>query len=227
MMDSSKSSVTATARLHMVLSQLRPNRVYDERILAAMLSVPRELFLPESLRHISYSDEHLRLDVSGSRIMLSPLLTATLLQAGEIEKGETVLIIAGSCAYLGAIAERLKTTVFLLDHAHFFSDTLESTIVDLQLDGLVCLHGDPREGWQREAPYSTIIIDGSVRSVPASISSQLAVGGKLVALRIGDDDTGEVIRMRKDASGCISTESLCEGQAPLLAEFSDQPAFVF
>ena len=227
-MDLSSAKSNLQARRGMVLSQLRPNKITDERILSAMASVPREIFLPEHLQKISYSDETLAIgDGGGSRVLLSPLLTATLLQSAEIKKGDVVLVLAGATGYLGAIAERLKTTVFLLDYQHFFAASLEQAITDLQLDGLVCLHGDPREGWQQDAPYNVIVIDGAMREVPEAILAQLAVGGKMVALRIRDDDTGEVVRWRKDATGSISSESLCEGQAPLLAEFSQQPSFVF
>lgn len=214
------------ARRGMVLSQLRPNKITDERILSAMASVPREVFLPEHLQKLSYSDDTLLIG-DGSRVLLSPLLVALLLQSAEIEKGDTVLVLAGATGYLGTIAERLKTTVFLLDFERYFSVTLEPAITDLQLDGLVCLHGDPREGWQQDAPYNVIIIDGGMREVSEGILSQLGAGGRLVALRIRDDDTGEIVIWRKDAMGSISSESLCDGQAPLLAEFSEQPSFVF
>ena len=231
-MNLSSAKSNLQARRGMVLSQLRPNKITDERILSAMASVPREIFLPEHLQKISYSDETLAIGDGGGddpppRVLLSPLLVATLLQSAEIKKGDVVLVLAGATGYLGAIAERLKTTVFLLDYEHFFAASLEQAITDLQLDGLVCLHGDPREGWQQDAPYNVIVIDGAMREVPEAILAQLAAGGKMVALRIRDDDTGEVVRWRKDATGSISSESLCEGQAPLLAEFSQQPSFVF
>ncbi len=225
-MQTTLSKASTLARKSMVLSQLRPNKITDQRILSAMASVPRELFLPEHLQKLGYSDETLPIG-DGSRFLLSPLLTATLLQSAQIEKGGVVMVLAGAIGYLGTIAERLKTTVFILDFEHFFSATLEPVIIDLQLDGLVCLHGDPREGWQQDAPYDAIVIDGAVREVPSAILSQLGVGGRLVALRIRDDDTGEVVVWRKDATGDVSSESICEGVAPLLTEFSAQPSFVF
>ena len=212
------------ARARMVESQLRPNRVSDKRILAAMGSLSREVFLPASLQHLSYSDA--TLPVRGGRFLLSPLLTARLLQAAEIEKGETVLVIAGGSAYLAAIAERLKTTVFLLDRKENFSPDLDSAILDLRLDGCVCLYGDPRQGWKQDAPYRSIVIDGGVEQVPEAIFQQLERGGTLTAVRMQEDETGEILRWRKDEQGRLACESLFDASAPVLSEFAQDKTFV-
>ena len=217
-------SPARVARVSMVESQLRPNRISDERILAAMGSLSREIFLPAELRHLSYSDA--TLEVQRGRFLLSPLLTARLLQAAEIEKGETVLVVAGGSAYLAAVAERLKTTVFLLDRKENFLTDLDTAILDLRLDGCVCLYGDPREGWRQDAPYRSIVIDGAVERVPEALFQQLEVGGTLTALRMQEDETGEIVRWRKEGGGGLVCESLFDASAPLLAEFAKDETFV-
>ena len=220
----SDDSQQRVARTCMVESQLRPNRVFDKRILAAMSSLPREIFLPEEVQHMSYSDA--TLPVRGGRYLLSPLLTARLLQTAEIEKGETVLVVAGGSAYLAAVAERLKTTVFLLDRKESFLADLDTAILDLRLDGCVCLDSDPREGWGRDAPYRSIVIDGGVEQVPETLFQQLEPGGTLTALRMQEDETGEILRWRKDEKGRMDCESLFDASAPVLAEFAQDETFV-
>ena len=217
-------SLRSVARARMVESQLRPNRVSDERILTAMGSLSREAFLPAAARHLSYSDA--TLPVRGGRFLLSPLLTARLLQAAEIEKGETVLIVAGGSAYLAAVAERLKTTVFLLDRKKSFLGDLDSVLLDLRLDGCVCLEGDPREGWKQDAPYRSIVIDGAIEQLPETLLQQLEHGGTLTALRMQEDETGKIVRWRKDEQGQIACESLFDATAPVLGEFAQDETFV-
>ncbi len=218
-------SLHRVARAHMVESQLRPNRVSDERILVAMGSLSREVFLPADAQHLSYSDA--TLPTRGGRFLLSPLLTARLLQAAEIEKGETVLVVAAGSAYLAAVAERLKTTVFLLDRKKSFLPTLDSVMLDLRLDGCVCLDGDPREGWKQDAPYRSIIIDGGIERVPETLLQQLEQGVTLTAVRMQEDETGEIVRWRKDEGGALACESLFDASAPVLAEFAQNEVFVF
>ena len=211
-------------RTRMVEGQLRPNRISDERILVAMDSLPRETFLPADTQHLSYSDA--TLPVRGGRYLLSPLLAARLLQTAEIEKGETVLVVAGGGGYLAAVAERLKTTVFLLDYKKSFLADIDRVVLDLRLDGCVCLHGDPREGWKQDAPYRSIVIDGGVEQVPETLLQQLETGGTLTALRMREDETGEIVRWRRDARGRVASESLFDASAPVLAEFAKDETFV-
>ncbi len=217
-------ALSRVARAHMVESQLRPNRVSDERILAAMGSLSREIFLPADVQHLSYSDA--TLPVRTGRFLLSPLLTARLLQTAEIEKGETVLVVAAGSAYLAAVAERLKTTVFLLDCKERFLADIDSVLLDLRLDGCVCLHGSPREGWKQDAPYRSIVIDGGVEKVPEQLFQQLEQGGTLTAVRMQKDETGEIVRWRKDARGQIACEEIFDASAPVLAEFAQDETFV-
>src|SRR5258708_15186676 len=88
------------ARLNMVESQVRPNRVTDTRVLGALLDVPRELSLPERLRGVAYVDEDL--PVAPGRYLMEPMVFARLLQTARIKPIDTALEIGGAPGFWGA-----------------------------------------------------------------------------------------------------------------------------
>ena len=105
----------ATARLNMVESQVRPNEVTDPRLLDAMLTLPREVFVPASLRPIAYMDEEILFDarshLAETRCMMAPMTLAQLINAADVEDGNIVLDIGCTTGYSSAILARLAEAV--------------------------------------------------------------------------------------------------------------------
>ena len=102
----------STARLKMVDGQVRTNDVTDRRILDAMLTVPREAFVPVARQALAYLD--LDLDVSeggAKRFLIKPQLTGKLLQAAEIGEGDNVLVVGCATGYLAALTAKLARQV--------------------------------------------------------------------------------------------------------------------
>ena len=106
----------AAARNNMVESQLRPNRVTDENVLAAFGSVPRELFVPESMRGIAYVDEDL--EIAPRRWLMEPMVLARLVQAAEIRPGDIALAVGCGAGYCCAILAQLANTVVAVESDH-------------------------------------------------------------------------------------------------------------
>src|SRR3712207_4855062 len=94
-----------TARRNMVENQLRPSQIFDTRLLDAMGSLPRELFVPKPLRGVAYADEDIPL--AGGAFLVEPLALAKLIQAADIRSEDVVLVVGDSTGYAGAVVSRL------------------------------------------------------------------------------------------------------------------------
>ena len=161
----------STARLKMVDGQVRTNDVTDRRVLDAMLTVPREAFVPASRQALAYLD--LDLDVSegaAKRFLIKPHLTGKLLQAAEIGEGDNVLtaslarqVTATECD--SALAAKARDTISALG------------LANVACKAAACSEGDPSA-----APYDVIILNGATEVTPEVLFGQLKDGGRLVGV---------------------------------------------
>src|SRR5579884_4192150 len=101
------------ARLHMVDSQLRPNKVTDERVIDAFLRLRRELFVPERLRPVAYVDDDLPL--GGGRQLMKPMVAARLIQALLPRPKEVALVVGAGVGYEAAVLSLLVRSVVALE----------------------------------------------------------------------------------------------------------------
>src|SRR5258708_9406049 len=106
-------TVFEVARSHMIESQLRRNKVTDDRVLTAFASIKRELFVPEHLRLVAYIDEDLPL--GGGRYLMEPMVAARLLQEAAIARTDAVLIVGAGTRYAAALAAMLARSVLALE----------------------------------------------------------------------------------------------------------------
>src|SRR5436309_12371458 len=98
-------TLNEAARVNMVESQLRPNKVTDERLIAAFMRIRRELFVPERLRHVAYLDDNLPL--GGGRYLMQPMVAARLLQAAMVEPTDSALVVGAGVGYEAALLSQL------------------------------------------------------------------------------------------------------------------------
>ncbi len=214
----------ATARLNMVESQLRPNRVFDPVLIGAFEELPRERFVPESHRGFAYVDEDLPL--GGGRYLMEPMVLGRLIQSAAVEAGDSVLDVAGASGYGAAILARLAASVVLLEPDGALAAQAEATLDQLQVDNAVVAHGDAAAGYPRQAPYEVIVIEGAVAAVPPALLEQLAEGGRLVAPRLDRPGLCRAVLMRKDG-GVVSERVLFDCATPALPGFEAEQGFVF
>jgi protein-L-isoaspartate(D-aspartate) O-methyltransferase len=171
----------ARARLNMVENQLRPNRIEDPRLIAAMREVPRERFVPKALRGVAYADEDLPLP--GGRYLIEPLALARLVQAARIGPGDVVLVLGCSTGYVGAVVARLAGTVILVAPDEASGKQLESLLEELGADNMVVVINPSAEtGHPDQAPFDVMLLAGSVGQVPQALLDQIGEGGRLVAV---------------------------------------------
>ena len=214
----------AAARLNMVESQLRTNKVTDLRLLGAFETVPRELFVPEPLRGIAYIDEDVAL--GGGRFVMEPRVLARLLQAAQPGPEDVALDLGCGSGYATAILSRLVATVVALEDDAALATAVNRTLGELEIDNAVVVEGRLTEGYPKQAPYNVILLGGAVAEVPAAIADQLAEGGRLVTVVSAGLGLGRATLMRRDG-GVISSRVLYDAALPVLPGFEAAPGFVF
>lgn len=214
----------ATARLNMVESQLRTNRVVDAPLIAAFEELPREQFVPESRRGFAYVDEDLPL--GGGRYLMEPMVLGRLIQAAAIEPGDAVLDVAGATGYGAAILARLAASVVLLEPDGALAERAEAALEQLRVDNAVVVVGEPAEGYARQAPYEVIVVEGAVAELPPALLEQLAEGGRLVAPLLEEPGLCRAVLARKDG-GMVSRRVLFDCSTPVLPGLEPRPGFVF
>jgi len=151
-----------TARLNMVESQLRTNKVTDLPLIDAFETVPRELFVPEPLRGIAYIDEDVAL--GGGRFVMEPRVLARLLQAAQPGPEDVALDLGCGSGYATAILSRLVATVVALEDDAALAAAANRTLGELEIDNAVVVEGRLTEGYPKQAPYNVILLGGSPRS---------------------------------------------------------------
>jgi protein-L-isoaspartate(D-aspartate) O-methyltransferase len=211
----------AEARRHMVENQLKPNRITDPRLLAAMGAVPRELFVPPTLRNVAYVDEDLPL--GDGRFLIEPLALAKLLQAARIGPEDVALVIGDSTGYAAAVVARLAATVILLVETAEEARALDRLVPEVGADNLVVQIGDPKAGVPSQAPFDAILLTGAVRVVPQTLLDQLASGGRLVTV-LADGRPGEVTVFERTDHG-IGRRAVDDAMVPELAALRPSPVF--
>jgi protein-L-isoaspartate(D-aspartate) O-methyltransferase len=211
----------AKARQNMIEGQLRPNKVTDGPLLAAMGEVPREAFLPPTKWALAYADEDV--EIAPGRWLLEPMVFARLVQAAEVKPGTRVLVVAASTGYGAAVLARMGARVVALEAPGPLAEALARTAPAVQ-----AVVGPVAAGWAAASPYDVILIEGAVAQVPEALLAQLAEGGRLLAVRAAKRPgvLGRAVKLVK-LSGTVTEVVLFEAGTPELPEFRPAPAFVF
>jgi len=204
------------ARINMVENQIRPSDVTDLRIQDALRSIPRELFLPKTVRSLAYSEE--RLEIVPGRRVIEPRTLAKMIQAAEIKSTDLVLVVGASTGYAAAIASRLGAAVVALEEDASLVESAVANYSHLNIDTAAAVRGPLLEGHASQAPYDVILIDGGVEQVPQALNDQLAEGGRLIAITMSGS-TGSV-QMAERAGQTVSSRYLFDATAPLLPGFT-------
>ena len=211
------------ARQQMVDTQIRTTDVTAYNVLDAFLTVPRELFVPVSLRSLAYSDATIA--ISTDREMMQPSPLAKLLQLADIKPDDLVLVIAPNSGYSAALASRLANTVVALEKDQSLADEAQDIISGLSYDNVAVIEGKLEEGAASEGPYDVILIEGVVEDIPALLLDQLKDGGRLVTID-GADNKAEAVTILRTGDH-FSKLSAFDCNAPRLPDFRKQAGFSF
>jgi protein-L-isoaspartate(D-aspartate) O-methyltransferase len=216
----------STARLKMVDGQVRTNDVTDRRILDAMLTVPREAFVPASRQALAYLD--LDLDVSegsAKRFLIKPQLIGKLLQAAEIGEGDNVLVVGCATGYLAALTAKLARQITATESDSALVAKAKDAFAAIGLTNVTCKAAACAEGDPAAAPYDVIILNGATEVTPDGLFGQLREGGRLVGISAESRPSRAIIVTR--THGEFGHRPLFDAAAPVLPGLERAAAFVF
>ncbi len=211
----------ATRRVMMVDTQVRPSDVTKFPIIDAMLTVPRETFVPDDKREAAYMGENLPL--APGRVVLEARTLAKLLDALDLQPGELVLDVGCGLGYSAAVIARLAETVVAVEEDEMLAAEAQRLLSEEGVDNAIVVVGNLAEGSAKCAPYDVITIEGGVETVPEAILAQLKEGGRIGAIFM--DGAVGTARVGYKTVGRITWRSVFNASAPVLAGFRTRREF--
>ncbi|WND01774.1 protein-L-isoaspartate O-methyltransferase [Temperatibacter marinus] len=212
-----------TARTAMVDSQLRPNEVNETSITKAMLSVPRERFVPKAKRAVAYVDEDI--EVASGRYIMEPRVFGRLLSAATVQSTDLVLDIAPATGYSSAVLSQMADAVVALEADKKLVESAESKLAEIDAVNVAVIDGDMAKGVAKQGPFDVIVINGAVEEVPKALIKQLKDGGRLVCVLIeGGVGRGHLVKKTEDG---IEARHLFDANARPVPGFQKEEAFTF
>ncbi|WP_375774845.1 protein-L-isoaspartate O-methyltransferase [Bradyrhizobium sp. ma5] len=217
----------STARQYMVDGQVRPSDVTDDRILEAMLTVPREVFVPASKQALAYLD--LDLDVTegdaAKRCLITPALLARMLQAAEIKATDRVLVVGCATGYAAAIVAHFAGEVSATESDPALAGKASAAFAQLGIQNVTVKTAAVADGDAAGAPYDVIVLNGATEIIPTVLFGQLKEGGRLVGV-FGLTPPPRATLVTH-THGDFGHRELFDATAPVLPGLERVPAFVF
>lgn len=181
-------------RLRMI-EALRKDGITDERVLAAMMEIPRHHFVEEGIASRAYED--VALPIGHGQTISSPSIVAHMTQLLFEKPRGKVLEVGTGCGYQTAILARLAKEVYTIERIAALMDKARRHLRDLRFYNVRYKHADGHAGYAEGGPYDGILMAASATHVPEALKQQLAVGGRMV-LPVGTEDQWLYVVDRKE-----------------------------
>jgi protein-L-isoaspartate(D-aspartate) O-methyltransferase len=175
----------------------------DERVMAAMATVPREQFVLPAYRHLAY--QNTPLPIAAGQTISQPLIVALMTHLLDPQPGDTVLEVGTGSGYQAAVLAGLVAQVYGVEIVEELATGAATVLAQLGYDNVTVRAGDGYAGWPEHAPFDGIIVTAAAPEIPPPLLQQLKPGGKLV-IPVGEEhgyqelllvevgDNGEVTR---------------------------------
>ncbi|HME36334.1 MAG TPA: protein-L-isoaspartate(D-aspartate) O-methyltransferase [Candidatus Sulfotelmatobacter sp.] len=195
------------SRQRMVSSQLRARGIADERVLNAMLRVPRHEFAPKPCRDQAYEDHPLL--IAHCQTISQPYIVALMLEALALASGDRVLEVGTGSGYVTALLAELAAQVFSVERHAALADPARTLLARMGYTNVRVIVGDGSQGFADCAPYDAIIVSAGAREVPPALLAQLAEGGRMI-IPVGTPDSQQLQLIRiENGQPRIALRELC------------------
>lgn len=211
----------AARRRMMVDTQVRPSDVTKFPIIDAMLSVPREAFVPGGQREAAYVGGNL--DLGGGRVMLEARTLAKMLDALDIRPSDMVLDIGCGLGYSTAVIARMAEAVVAVEEDAALAGQAQARLSAEGIDNAVVIEGPLVAGAARHGPYDAIVVEGAAEQVPGAILAQLKDGGRIACLFM--EGALGLCRIGHKVDGAVTWRFAFNASAPVLPGFEVRQEF--
>jgi protein-L-isoaspartate(D-aspartate) O-methyltransferase len=167
-----------TMRERMVEHQIEARGIKNPRVLDAMRTVPRHLFVPETYQHQAYQDHPLPIGLG--QTISQPYIVAIMTALLEPEPGDKMLEIGTGSGYQAAVLSKLVDHVYTIEIVHALADRSKEMLKESGYDNITVIQGDGYHGIPDKAPFDGVIVTAAPGKVPQPLIDQLAVGARLV-----------------------------------------------
>ncbi|HLY10464.1 MAG TPA: protein-L-isoaspartate(D-aspartate) O-methyltransferase [Planctomycetota bacterium] len=192
-------------RRRMVERQLAAQGIRDPRVLEAIRTVPRHLFVPESQIHQAYEDHPVA--IGQGQTISQPYMVARMSEALDLRGGERVLEIGSGSGYQTAVLKALKADVYSVERLPELSRQAQENVERAGYFGVHYKIGDGSRGWPEEAPFDRVMVTAGAPTMPVSLVEQLREGGSMV-IPVGGESEQELLLVRR-GQGRVTRERIC------------------
>jgi protein-L-isoaspartate(D-aspartate) O-methyltransferase len=186
-----------------MVTRLRGQYSFDERVLAAMALTPRHLFVPEALRTNAYGDH--ALPIEGGQTISQPYIVARQTELLGVTASDRVLEIGAGSGYQTAILAQVAGQIYALERLPSLARSADRLIRTLGYRNATIRCFDGTYGWSAYAPYRAILVAAGAPTIPQPLIEQLEVGGHLV-IPVGTASTQRLLRVTRTASGTVTED---------------------
>jgi protein-L-isoaspartate(D-aspartate) O-methyltransferase len=192
-------------RVRMV-ERLREGGIRDERVLRAMASVPRHLFVEEALASRAYEDT--ALPIGFGQTISQPYVVARMIETLVNGKAPAnVLEVGTGCGYQAAVLAHIFREVYSIERIKGLLERARRNLLGLRLTNLRLAHGDGYAGLDKAAPFQGIVVAAAAREVPEALLRQLAAGGRMVLpLHSGNGGAQRLVLIERSGRGFVESE---------------------
>jgi protein-L-isoaspartate(D-aspartate) O-methyltransferase len=193
---------------------LRRRGVTDAAVLRAMDEVPREMFLPESMREQAYQDHALPIECG--QTISQPYVVAYMTELLELEPQHRVLEIGTGSGYQAAVISRISSSVVSVERYRTLAQSARRAFDRIGYTNIEVVVGDGLEGARRHAPFDRIMVTAAAETVPQALVDQLAEGGIMVLPLGPHSGPQQIVRLRKTGEGVAREDLIAVRFVPLL-----------
>lgn len=211
----------ATRRRMMVDTQVRPSDVTRYPVIDAMLSVPREIFVPDNQAEAAYAES--LLPIAPGRAMLEPRTLAKMLDLLDIRGDELVLDIGCGLGYSAALMSRMAEAVVAVETDDMLASEAQSALAQVGADNVAVHEGPLAAGAAELGPFDVIILQGGVETLPDALLDQLKDGGRIACLFV--EGALGAVKLGIKRQDRVFWRFEFNANAPVLPGFAAQPAF--
>lgn len=186
-----------------MINSLQSRGIRDERVLKAMASVPRHLFVEEALTAKAYGDHPL--PIPGGQTISQPFMVAQMTELLAVTKRDRVLEVGAGSGYQTAVLSYVAGLIFSIERIEELAKLAKMRIRQFGIDNVILRCSDGSLGWSEHAPYKGILAAAAAPEIPTALVEQLDVGGNLV-LPIGTEQNQRLIRVRKTVQGTVTED---------------------
>ena len=186
-----------------LIESIRAKGITDERVLEAMMNIPRHYFLDTALEHIAYQDR--AFPIGEGQTISQPYTVAYQTQLLQIEKYDKVLEIGTGSVYQATVLAEMGVTVFTIERQKKLFDLTKNFVLRSKYPNIKFFYGDGFEGLPTYAPFDKVLITAAAPFIPPKLVEQLKVGGKMV-IPLDENGIQKMLRLTKMEDGSMEEE---------------------